>query len=547
MVFTLIGGRHGDGRTAVDTDGLALRARIADFSGPCGGIVFPNAPLPVPCRTHGIVACSKCWLRMPEFQTPRDGGWAPPSPPSSRTTHASGGRADVGGVRKTPYNGRRFQTIDLKDGRGPHGDAVLTTNVNSKIAASKSISILRKLEDIGYCGVETGSVYGAAVALPQIARSACWSSTLTALAVRAYIFLVINMMSQVLLLSMIGKEQNISYHFAGQMHLCDYGKTVFQNDCPNGPNCIGPGGTPIESTLKYDFNTWATRTFVRDTMKVLFPERSDVIQDQVTPGEYGLESWLCRNACIFIFMMAVVEDLHQTLLLIKTLFRIPTMAQSWIMYNEPEWEEKSTVKKLQGLTELDLVKFRVAGMPCGWKVFNFMFIVVPKAMLWVSMSIVGVHYLMETSGIVDLIVNAMALTFVLNIDETAFMRFSTIITKHIMSKLEDMPLFSTDREESEADDDALDRFEEEEMGSGRWRRLLVPLIPMRLLAIIFWQIVFMSLYYYRNCDARSDGSYVSKDLHLPSDLTFNPLSLMFGFENTQHRQASWTMPHRDGR
>ena len=43
---------------------------------------------------------------------------------------------------------------------------------NAHIAAGKAFSILSKMEVQGFCSVERSSVYGAAIAIPQVARSA---------------------------------------------------------------------------------------------------------------------------------------------------------------------------------------------------------------------------------------------------------------------------------------------------------------------------------------------------------------------------------------
>eukprot|EP00439_Symbiodinium_sp_Y106_P077690 s169_g16.t1 len=56
------------------------------------------------------------------------------------------------------------------------------------VAASKAIAILQQMEGDGYCSIEADSVYGAAVAMPQIARSAGWPATLTSLVIRIYFF-----------------------------------------------------------------------------------------------------------------------------------------------------------------------------------------------------------------------------------------------------------------------------------------------------------------------------------------------------------------------
>eukprot|EP00439_Symbiodinium_sp_Y106_P074806 s169_g14.t1 len=84
------------------------------------------------------------------------------------------------------------------------------------------------------------------------------------------------------------------YPFAGQMHLCDFGASV--KACPDASNCVGPSGTVYTPARLYSFPIWSTRVFVRDSMKAVFPEYAEKIDEQVDPGEYGLENYTCRLA-----------------------------------------------------------------------------------------------------------------------------------------------------------------------------------------------------------------------------------------------------------
>ena len=40
--------------------------------------------------------------------------------------------------------------------------------------------------------------------------------------------------------------------------------------------------------------------------------RQEEIEEKVEPGEYGVENYLCRVICLFIFTLSVVEDLRST-------------------------------------------------------------------------------------------------------------------------------------------------------------------------------------------------------------------------------------------
>eukprot|EP00440_Ansanella_granifera_P004891 gb/GFBE01005305.1/.p1 GENE.gb/GFBE01005305.1/~~gb/GFBE01005305.1/.p1 ORF type:complete len:377 (+),score=80.92 gb/GFBE01005305.1/:1-1131(+) len=375
--------------------------------------------------------------------------------------------------------------------------------------------------------------------MPQIARSAGWPGTLLAIVIRIYFFTLLNFLLQGFLLSMIGEEQLMWYPFAGQMHLCDFGASI--KDCPDAPNCKGPLGTTYSAPRLYDYNIWSTRIFVKDSLKAIFPDKAEMLDEHVDPGEYGMENYLCRLACVFLFMLAVADDLSGTLQLGKTLLNVPWKAESWVSYGVPAWGTKDDVKTIQEISELDLVSFHVAGIPLHWKVINVCFILIPKSMLWLALVRSGVHYLMETAGIVDVIVNAMALTFVLEVDEMVFHRFSTTVSKHIMSRLQDLPNFDTDAEEVESEQQALARFNASEIGENRWRKLYM-IIPVRFMWVVLLQGLFLFDYYRTNCDRLPDGSWVSKAMQLPTDLTYHPLKLMFGIEGSEVDQSFWKMP-----
>merc|ERR1719506_3577426 len=54
----------------------------------------------------------------------------------------------------------------------------------------------------GTCKVEQ-SVYGAAIVMPQLARTAGWSKCFTILAFRSYVFLMLNILLQSFVLKML--------------------------------------------------------------------------------------------------------------------------------------------------------------------------------------------------------------------------------------------------------------------------------------------------------------------------------------------------------
>eukprot|EP00929_Paragymnodinium_shiwhaense_P101021 TRINITY_DN6376_c0_g2_i1.p1 TRINITY_DN6376_c0_g2~~TRINITY_DN6376_c0_g2_i1.p1 ORF type:complete len:630 (+),score=153.46 TRINITY_DN6376_c0_g2_i1:137-2026(+) len=439
-----------------------------------------------------------------------------------------------------------WERLKIRNDGGPTDKPPIITQEERqrlpKVAAGKAISILMKMETVGKCEVETGSVYGAALVMPQVARSTEWSATFMALSLRAYFLLLFNVLLQGFLLSMIGIEQLMIYPFSGQMHLCDFGASIPHcNDDPTQPDCRGPAGTAFSYPRLYGYDMWKMRRFVRDGLTTLFPGLEEEIKDHADPGEYGVENQYCRIGCVLIFMMAVVDDLRATIDLAYLLYAVPTLDESWISYEVPEpIKAKIDSGELSEINDLDFVKFQVAGMPLAWKLVNFVAIWIPKFCLWLALAASGVHYLMETAGIVDMIVNAMALTFVLDIDELVFARLATGLTKHIMDRFEGKEMYDTSVEENETEEQVLQRFQREELDN-RWSRFSL-VLPVRLFQILASQVFFMGWYYLKNCVPGENGGSVSKPMRLPSDLRYSPLSLMFGFEPASEDEPFWSMP-----
>jgi len=321
------------------------------------------------------------------------------------------------------------------------------------------------------------------------------------------------------------------------MHLCDFGAHI--ENCPEGPNCIGPGGQHIiDPGSLYAYDIWNTRKFMRDSLKAVFPELKDKIDKKVDPGEYGVESYYCRLLCIFVFMVAIADEFQNVVDLMKLLYYLPSHDDAWVQYSPPDWGAKEYVKEVHGHTELELVHFHVAGMSLRWKFANFLILFLPKVLLWRLLSMAGVHFLMETAGMVDQIVNTTALSFVFTIDEMILERLTTKATKHIMSSLEDYPLYNPREGEEDADHEILQHFEDNEMtwwvnGNDWW------LLPRRILWSVMLMWLFTAEYYYRNCDKASDGSWVSKDISLPSRAHLHPWCLIEHCTETDNKPF-WT-------
>merc|ERR1712139_628536 len=104
-------------------------------------------------------------------------------------------------------------------------------------------------------------------------------------------------------------------------------------------------------------------------------------------------------------------------------------------YEFPELGQKA--KRPEGWSELEQLRFVLAGMPRGWKIANLIILWFPKIYLWLLTVDIGVIFLMETAKIEDMIINSVALAFILSIDELIFESLMPTMAKHMMERVDD--------------------------------------------------------------------------------------------------------------
>jgi len=422
---------------------------------------------------------------------------------------------------------------------------------------------MMKKEHGGSVEISGGSVYGVALVMPQIARSAGWPRSFTGLAIRSYIHLILNLCVQVLILYQIDLEINVMNYYGGQMHLCNFGRHFDQ--CPGRSDCVGPGGaTYSKYGLHSNYAGWHTNTWVRDTLIGLTPSSEEArIRQEVTPGEYGVEAPLCRIICVFLFVMEIIDDWRDTYSMILLLWHIPTAGGPWLSYSPPTWTTQKPVcdycrgtgswgvdpcdicrgtglggggdsgamsvaeahlakrvaKEAFRQCEMDYIRFHVGSMPVRWKLLNVLMIIFPKTIIWLLLLASGFQFLMETAAIQDLIINSLAMAFILQIDELIGSRLCTQATKTIMDKFEVYDLVDCAEEEQRADADvARDWY----LADGSWHfydtTLWLMLVPKRLLVIVVITVICYWLYFWRFCEQTPDGSFISVSLYPPKEI-----------------------------
>jgi hypothetical protein len=387
-----------------------------------------------------------------------------------------------------------------------------------KVAAGKASGILEHMGTTAIT-IEKSSVYGAALVLPQLARTSEWALSFATLSIRTYILLIANIWLQGFLLYMISMEERIMDKYGAQMRLCDFGAHI--DNCPDAPNCVGPGGTVFTSDRLYDWSIWSSRRFVKESFLQLFPDRIDEINKLIDPGEYGVESYNLRIVSVYLFVLGLWADLASSLEMALLLWEVPSEPEFWMRYAAPDPMEKAATEFDTSTSELTNLRFLIAGMPLKWKVVNLLLVWCPKVYLWLLTVDIGVVFLMETSKIEDMIINSVALAFILGIDEVIFASLMPSMSIYMMDRLEDFS--SEDAEENTYwAKDAVQRHEEDLQWTVTTIGLYLRIIPLRLVLIALICVVFMTKYYMESCRRRPDGSLTAKDVSFPvnDDLPF---------------------------
>lgn len=376
--------------------------------------------------------------------------------------------------------------------------------VIDELAAARLITSLERKRP-GVLSLESTSVYGAVVLMPQLARSAGWPRSLTSTAFKSFVYGALNVAFQFWLLSVVEKEEMVYNPFGGEMYLCDFGE-----------GRRGPLGTRIDSAsrLYASFSQWNTRVFVRDSLLATFPDKAEQIRDSVDPGEYGVESNKCRYCCCLVFVMSTLPELLLIVLLARLLYHVPTRAQSWVKFDVKDREQRPD-------SWLDFPTVKIAGMPASWKLINVLFVLVPKAILWKMTVQAGIDFLMDTAAIDELIVNAVAMTFILQIDEMLFEVFFSEETKAVLRTCEGYPMYP--EEEEPADEQLLRSFRRMQR-RGWGLRDLHMLVPWRLMLALFVFLLFMGRYYYAHCTWSDEDGFVSQSMYLPVSSDFTVLN-----------------------
>merc|ERR1719440_2056035 len=181
-------------------------------------------------------------------------------------------------------------------------------------------------------------------------------------------------------------------------------------------------------------------------------------------------------------------------------------------------------------------------MSITWKIINVLLVWVPKMLLWRLTCEVGMTFLMETPNIEDSIVNCVALTFVLRIDEMFFELMSEAI-KMMLEAHEELKFYDLSAESLD-EDSIMQRF-----GWGqalrKWKLMdCFSCLPKYLTVVMIMTIAFMFLYYVQRCEYVGGGHWHSKPMYMPLSVKFSPWCAFFPFffSTPSETEPFWTQP-----
>ncbi|CAK9046713.1 unnamed protein product [Durusdinium trenchii] len=461
-----------------------------------------------------------------------------------------------GGYIAVPNTGRRFSEGDAKtNSRFSHASqashstsrrdtirvqtaeelGVSLEEYRQQLAQAKLIGAMKFMQ-MGKVGIEPNSVYGAAVLMPQLARTAHWHRSFIPHVWNSFFYLFVCMFVHATMLIYVSKELHVMNLFAGQPYLCDFGA-----DLPactldeQSERCVGPFGTPVTAPRLYSWSQWASRSFVRDSMAAIFPEQEEEIRKVADPGEYGVESYYCRLLCCFVFVISITQELDNIIKMMRLLYNIPNEDQPWFILGEED-EDDSDENMEKWLNEVEM---KVAGMSRSWKMLNVFMVLIPKSLLWIMTASTGINFLMETGGIDDIIVNSVALGFLLQLDEIITDAMLSDEVNHLLDECKEFPLYQEGDLHTHGDQETLSKLQAWAPGH---LQLLWEMIPKVMVFCSTLLYCLVMRYYTLHC-VQVDGKWVSKDMHLPSSLSFslaNALSLRW-FPVDAAEKPYWSM------
>merc|ERR1711871_159029 len=132
---------------------------------------------------------------------------------------------------------------------------------------------------------------------------------------------------------------------------------------------------------------------------------------------------------------------------------------------------------------------------------------VPKLWLWLLTVDIGMVFLMETAQIPDMIINAVALAFILSIDEILVSALFPSSATYMLENMEAFPIFDISVLEDETEIDAYNKNMLDQQFNLLSPKLWQAVISGRVVGIVCVTGFFMAKHYFQHCVHLPDGSW----------------------------------------
>ena len=155
-----------------------------------------------------------------------------------------------------------------------------------------------------------------------------------------------------------------------------------------------------------------------------------------------MESQIARLACALIFGVNLMNDMRDIYRLWELVIEVPSADDGgdllfWVITDEEEEDGEEKEEPEENEEEKQTTRFQIRGMPRRWKAIYLALLVFPRSVVWVALAHQGFRFLMETGTVEDVILNSLALGYILDIDELIYAVCTSEVVKRIMEKLED--------------------------------------------------------------------------------------------------------------
>lgn len=157
-------------------------------------------------------------------------------------------------------------------------------------------------------------------------------------------------------------------------------------------------------------------------------------------------------ACIFVFLVSIFVDVRETIDMSIGMYHCPTSGyspvptqgvqhhQSSIVFDD---EPKSALHRLGMKKQADVQRWTLQDMTTFRKVVIVITVVIPKFCIGVALCSLGASYIIASSDDENLILNTVAVNFVLDLDEILLYTFSTDCILYRLATVEGIPLGET--------------------------------------------------------------------------------------------------------